>query len=80
MIDRLRMLTQEEVAELLHAHVNTIAMLRELEILPATKIGKNFMFSQRTIEEFQGLYKGKDLSNRIKAIEAIKEVMSRSEE
>lgn len=79
MIESLRMLTQEEVAELFHAHVNSISFLRELGILPATKIGKNYMFSQSTIAEFQVEYKGKDVSNRVKAIHAMQDVVSRCE-
>lgn len=77
MIEKLKMLTQEEVANLLCTTVKNVAVLRELEILPATKTGKNFMFTQDTIAEFQIKYKGKDVSNRVKAIEAMKEVDTR---
>lgn len=66
----LQMLTQEEVAELLHTHVTTIAMLREVGILPAIKTGRNFMFSQQTIREFQVNNNGYDVSNRVKAVES----------
>ena len=63
----LQMLTQEEVAELLHAHVTTVSMLREVGILPAIKTGRNYMFSQQTIRDFQVNYSGYDVSNRVKA-------------
>ena len=33
----LQMFTQEEVAEMLHAHVTTVTTLREIGILPAIK-------------------------------------------
>ena len=32
-MEELKMLTREEVAELLHVHVNTISMLREVGII-----------------------------------------------
>lgn len=66
----LQMLTQEEVAELLHAHVTTVSMLREVGILPAIKTGRNYMFSQQTIRDFQKNYSGFDVSNRVKAVES----------
>jgi len=66
------MLTQEEVATMLHAHVTTITTLREVGILPAIKTGKNFMFSQESLRKFQQDYAGYDVSNRVKAIEAYK--------
>lgn len=67
----LQMLTQEEVAELLHAHVTTVSMLREVGILPAIKTGRNYMFSQQTIRDFQVNYSGYDVSNRVKALESL---------
>ena len=42
----LQMYTQEEVAELLHAHVTTVTTLREIGILPAIKTGRNYMFTK----------------------------------
>lgn len=48
-MEELKMLTREEVAELLHVHVNTISMLREVGIIDGIKIGKNYMFSQKVI-------------------------------
>ena len=69
-MSNLQMLTQEEVAAMLHAHVTTITTLREVGVLPAIKTGKNFMFSQDTLRKFQHDYAGYDVSNRVKAIEA----------
>lgn len=71
-MSNLQMLTQEEVATMLHAHVTTITTLREVGILPAIKTGKNFMFSQESLRKFQQDYAGYDVSNRVKAIEAYK--------
>lgn len=71
-MSNLQMLTQEEVATMLHAHVTTITTLREVGILPAIKTGKNFMFSQESLQKFQQDYAGYDVSNRVKAIEAYK--------
>ncbi|HIX82123.1 MAG TPA: helix-turn-helix domain-containing protein [Candidatus Erysipelatoclostridium merdavium] len=70
----LQMLTQEEVAELLHAHVTTVSMLREVGILPAIKTGRNYMFSQQTIRDFQVNYSGYDVSNRVKALESLSNI------
>ena len=79
MIDRLRMLTQEEVAEALNANLSTITNLRELGILPAIKTGRNYMFSQDVIKKFQSDYSGLDVSNRVKAIRSMTIVKSRFE-
>lgn len=62
------MLTREEVADLLHVHVNTISMLREVGIIDGIKIGKNYMFSQKVIRTFQDDYIGLDVSNKNKAM------------
>ena len=70
----LQMLTQEEVAELLHAHVTTVSMLREVGILPAIKTGRYCMFSQQTIRDFQVNYSGYDVSNRVKALESLSNI------
>lgn len=75
----LQMFTQEEVAEILHAHVTTVTTLREIGILPAIKTGRNYMISKEDILAFQRDYKGLDVSNRVKAIEAFKKVQSRLE-
>lgn len=67
-MEELKMLTREEVAELLHVHVNTISMLREVGIIDGIKIGKNYMFSQKVIRTFQDDYIGLDVSNKNKAM------------
>ncbi len=67
-MEDLKMLTREEVAELLHVHVNTISMLREVGIIDGIKIGKNYMFSQKVIRTFQDDYIGLDVSNKNKAM------------
>lgn len=66
----LQMLTQDDVAELLNVHRDTIVMYREVGILQSIKTGKCYMFSQQEIYDFQQKYKGFDVSNRIKAIES----------
>ena len=70
------MYTQEEVADLIHAHVSTVTMLRETGILPAIKTGRNFMFSSKVILDFQCNYAGLDVSNLYKALES-KEIVER---
>lgn len=73
----LQMFTQDEVAEMLHAHVTTITTLREIGILPAIKTGRSFMFTKESIINFQHNYQGMDVSNRVKAIEAYQKVSER---
>lgn len=67
-MEELKMLTREEVADLLHVHVNTISMLREVGIIDGIKIGENYMFSQKVIRTFQDDYIGLDVSNKNKAM------------
>lgn len=75
----LRMFTQEEVANLLHAHVTTITMLREVGVIRAIKTGRNYMFSATEIVRFQDEYLGLDVSNRYKALES-KEIVEKRRE
>lgn len=67
-MEDLKMLTREEVAEFLHVHVNTVSMLREVGIIDGIKTGKNYMFPQKIIRDFQDDYIGLDVSNKNKAI------------
>ena len=69
----LNMLSQEEVAQKLGTTKQHISTLRELGLIQAIKTGKGFMFSQREIERFQEVYRGCDVSNRVKAIESYKQ-------
>lgn len=73
----IRMFTREEVAEILHVHVNMISILREEGLLQAIKIGKNYIFPKSTIINFQNDYLGLDCSNREKAKESKRIVDSR---
>lgn len=59
----LQMLTQEEVATLLHTSVDNVAMLRRVGVLPSIKTGRNYMFSQASIRRFQSDYEGCDVSS-----------------
>ena len=70
----LKMLNQDEVAELINVSRDQVAMLREVGIIRATKTGKWYMFSQQEIKSFQELYKGLDVSNKVKALESYKKV------
>lgn len=69
----LNMLSQEEVAQKLGTTKQHISTLRELGLIQAIKTGKGFMFSQREIKRFQEVYRGCDVSNRVKAIESYKQ-------
>lgn len=68
----LKMLTQDEVAELINVSRDQVAMLREVGIIRATKTGKCYMFSQSEIKRFQRDYVGFDVSNKVKALESYK--------
>lgn len=67
-VEDVKMLTREEVAEFLHVRVNTVSMLREVDIIYGIKIGKNYLFSQKVICAFQDNYTGLNVSNNNKAI------------
>lgn len=77
MAEEIMMFTQEEVAKALHCNVITVTMLREVGVLPAIKTGRNYMFSRDDLILFQKNYKGLDVSNRVKAIEAKKTVTNK---
>lgn len=62
----LQMLTGEEVSQILNVHRNQITMYRETGILKGIKTGKNIMYSQKEIMEFQDRFKGYDISNKFK--------------
>lgn len=69
----LKMLTIDELAELMNTTRETVSMLREIGIIRPIKIGKSYMFSQKEIERFQDEYAGCDLSNKVCAINAYKQ-------
>lgn len=75
----LKMLTQEEVSDLLNTATSNVAMLREVGVLPAIKIGRSFMFPKESVKQFQVDYLGMDVSNRVKAIESMREVQVKKE-
>ena len=70
----LQMLTGDEVSQLLNVHRNQITMYRETGILKGTKTGKNIMFSQKEIMEFQDKFKGYDISNKFKVMETLERI------
>lgn len=74
---QIKMFTREEVGEILHIHTNTVSILREVGILDAIKVGKNYLFPRVTITNFIKDYIGLDCSNREKAIESKKIVDAR---
>lgn len=70
----LKMLTREETSKLLNTSLNTLDMLREVGVLKAIKIGKNYMYSQFAIKQFQLDYEGYELSNLITITNSYKQV------
>ena len=73
----LQMLTGDEVSQLLNVHRNQITMYRETGILKGTKTGKNIMYSQKEIMEFQDKFKGYDISNKFKVMEALERIKNK---
>lgn len=74
MFENLKMLTREDVAEVLNVSPDQVTMFREQNVLQATRTGKNWMFSQKEVERFQEEYKGYDVSNQFKIIETKRKI------
>lgn len=72
--NELKMLNREEVAELFGCHVDNVSMLTEVGCIKSIKIGKRYMYSYEAIKQFQDKYEGFDVSNRVKAFDAYREV------
>ena len=51
-LNELKMLTQDDVVNLLNIHRTKESMLRQVGILKAIKTGRNCMFSQEIIKDF----------------------------
>ena len=62
-LDNLKMLTTDDVAEIFNVHRNQVQMFKDQGILKGTKTGKNFMYSQEEILNFQRRFKGYNISN-----------------
>ena len=75
----LQMLTTDQVGELLNVHRNTVQMYRECGILQGIKTGKNYMFSQKEISEFQERFRGYDISNKFRVKESLEMMKLRNE-
>lgn len=76
-MEYLQMITQEQLTKLINCSENHVTFLRELEIIPAIKTGRNYMFSPIAIQSFFDKYAGLDVSNRIKAMHSKEIVESR---
>ena len=77
-LNELKMLTQEEVADLLNIHKTQVSMLRQVGVLKSIKTGRNFMFSKEAIKQFQIDYAGCDVSNIDAAKASYLEVTSKN--
>lgn len=77
-MEDLQMITQEELTKILNCSESHVTFLRELGIIPAIKTGRNFMFSQRAIQNFFKKYEGLDVSSRVKAMQSKEIAESRS--
>lgn len=75
-MSKLKMLTADEVAEIINSTRQHVLVLKDVGILKSIKTGKNYMFSQKEIEQFQEEYAGYDVSNRLKALNAYNEKKS----
>ncbi|MDE6952499.1 MAG: DNA-binding protein [Erysipelotrichales bacterium] len=73
----LKMVTQEELTQLINCSESHVTFLREMGIIPAIRTGRNYMFPPTAIENFFKEYAGLDVSNRIKAMQSKEIVESR---
>lgn len=73
-MSKLKMLSSDEVAELLGTTRQNVLSMKDVGILKSIKTGQGFMFPQKEIEMFQETYLGYDLGNKVKMIEAYREV------
>lgn len=64
----LEMITQKQLAKLLNCSESHVVFLRELQIIPAIKTGRSFMFSTLAVQRFFIEYEGLDVSNRVRAM------------
>lgn len=78
MLNRLKMLSIDDVCEIANCHRDTVRIWHEIGIIKPIRTGKNIMFSQSEIERFQQDYKGYDVSNRIKALESYRAVTGKN--
>ncbi|MCD7893699.1 MAG: helix-turn-helix domain-containing protein [Erysipelotrichaceae bacterium] len=73
----LQMLKSEEVMQLLNCSYPTLKAYVEIGMLKPIKTGKNFMFVQDDIYQFEQTYKGKDISNYKKALLVYNELIEK---
>lgn len=73
----LKMLTVEEVTDLLNTSKNTLTMLTETGALKAIKTGKNYMYSQEAVKRFQATFEGYSMDNLVNINASIEDVKSK---
>lgn len=73
-VEMARMFTTKEIAHIFHVHVNQITMWRDMRILEGIHTGRNIMYSQREILEFQERFRGYDISNRKAILETLQQM------
>ena len=66
-MDKLKMLTIEDVANITNVHRDTVAKWINIGVINPIRTGKCYMFSQREILRFQDEYIGLDVSNEVNA-------------
>ena len=57
------LLETKEVAEILHCSTHHITTLRKSGLLPGTRLGKGWLYSENDIQHFLYVTHGKDLNN-----------------
>lgn len=66
------MLSIDDVAIYTNSSRATVTMWRDAGILPFMRTGQSYMCSQEDFEAFKRRFAGKDISNKIGVIEALK--------
>lgn len=69
-MEDLQMITQTQLTKLLNCSESHVTFLREMQIIPAIRTGRCYMFSPIAIKKFFEDYSGMDVSSRIKAIQS----------
>lgn len=67
-MEDMKMLSQKQMAKILNCSESHVTFLRELNIIPAIRTGRNYMFSPFALQRFYERYEGLDVSNRVKAL------------
>ena len=67
----LQMLTKDQTARIFDISIPTLDMWRETGVLKPIRTGRNYMYSQEAIKEFQERYEGYEMDNLVHVNETL---------